>query len=211
MELTSSTAAAGATNRAVRRARVLEYLTLAWNSVEAVVGIGAGIVAGSTSLIGFGLDSVIESLSGGILLWRLRDGEDGDRRERIAQKLVGGSFFILGAYVTYESVEALVGREAPDASIVGIGLATLSLIVMPLLARAKRSAARSIGSFALESDSRQTDLCAYLSAVLLVGLGLNASLGWWWADPVAALGMVGIMVTEGVRAMRGETCETCHP
>ena len=211
MELTSSTAAAGATNRAVRRARVLEYLTLAWNSVEAVVGIGAGIVAGSTSLIGFGLDSVIESLSGGILLWRLRDGEDGDRRERIAQKLVGGSFFILGAYVTYESVEALVGREAPDASIVGIGLATLSLIVMPLLARAKRSAARSIGSFALESDSRQTDLCAYLSAVLLVGLGLNASLGWWWADPVAALGMVGIMVTEGVRAMRGETCEACHP
>jgi divalent metal cation (Fe/Co/Zn/Cd) transporter len=194
----------------LRRARNLEYLTLAWNLVEAAVGIGAGIVAGSTSLIGFGLDSVIESLSGGVLLWRLRDGKDGERRERLAQKLVGGSFFVLGAYVTYESIETLLGGETPDASVVGIVLATLSLIVMPLLARAKRSAARSIGSFALESDSRQTDLCAYLSAVLLVGLGLNATVGWWWADPVAALGMVGIMVTEGVRAMRGETCDTCH-
>jgi divalent metal cation (Fe/Co/Zn/Cd) transporter len=195
----------------MQRARFLEYLTLGWNLVEAVVGISAGIVAGSTSLVGFGLDSVVESLSGGILLWRLRDGEEGERRERLAQKLVGASFFVLGAYVTYESISALAGREEPDPSLVGIVLATLSLIVMPLLARAKRSVARQIDSLALEADSRQTDLCAYLSAVLLVGLVLNATLGWWWADPVAALGMVAIMVTEGVRAMRGETCDACHP
>ena len=201
----------GESDSMVSRARWLEYLTVGWNLVEAVVGIAAGVVAGSSSLIGFGLDSVIESLSGGVLLWRLRDGDQGEQRERRAQQLVGVSFFVLALYVSYESLGSLAGGEAPDVSLVGIGLAVLSLIVMPVLARAKRKAARQIGSYALEADSRQTDLCAYLSAVLLVGLGLNAALGWWWADPVAALGMVAIMITEGVRAMRGETCDSCHP
>ncbi len=179
--------------------------------VEAVVGIAAGVVAGSTSLIGFGLDSVIESLSGGVLLWRLKDGEEGEQRERQAQRLVGMSFFVLALYVSYESITTLVRRDPPDASIVGIVLAAVSLVVMPVLARAKRRAARRIGSMALESDSRQTDLCAYLSAVLLAGLGLNALFGWWWADPVAALGMVYIMIVEGRRAIRGESCDACHP
>ncbi len=194
----------------VSRARGLEYLTLAWNVVEAAIGLAAGFAAGSTSLIGFGFDSVIESLSGAVLLWRLRDGEKGHERERTAQILVGTSFFVLAAYVTFESIETLVQGDAPEASAVGIVLAVLSLIVMPLLARAKRSVAREMGSKALESDSRQTDLCAYLSAVLLAGLLLNALLGWWWADPVAALGMVAIMIAEGLRSVRGETCETCQ-
>lgn len=197
--------------RSLRKARWLEYVTLGWNAVEAVVGIGAGIAAGSASLIGFGLDSVIESLSGGVLLWRLRDGEAGESRERLAQQLVGFSFFVLAAYVSYESLDSLLNREAPETSLVGIVLAAVSLIVMPVLARAKRSVARRIGSLALESDSRQTDLCAYLSAVLLVGLLLNALVGWWWADPIAALAMVAIMIAEGRRALRGDPCETCHP
>jgi len=195
----------------VQRARRLEFLTLAWNLAEAVVGIGAGVGAGSTSLIGFGLDSVIESLSGGVLLWRLRDGEAGERRERQAQKLVGVSFFVLALYVSFESVTTLWQGEAPDSSAVGLVLASVSLVVMPLLARAKRAVAVQLDSRALEADSRQTDLCAYLSAVLLVGLGLNAVRGWWWADPVAALAMVVIIVTEGRRALKGDTCATCHP
>jgi divalent metal cation (Fe/Co/Zn/Cd) transporter len=166
-------------------------------------------MAGSIALVGFGVDSVIESLSGGALLWRLQHHENDDARERRALKLVGWSFLILAAYVAYESIESLIGREAPAVSWIGIVLAALSLIVMPILARAKRRVAARLGSKALEADSRQTALCAYLSAILLGGLAANAVLGWWWADPIAALVMVPIIVREGWQALRGEKCSDC--
>ena len=195
-----------ATTALLARGRRLEVFTLAWNVIEAIVAGLAGLAAGSTALIGFGLDSLIESLSGGVLLWRLQDGRAGEARERIAQRLVAMSFVALAGYVTVESVLTLSSRSEPDASLVGIVLATLSVIVMPILARAKRSVAAGLGSPALTADSRQTDLCAYLSAILLVGLGLNALLGWWWADPAAALAMVPIMVYEARRSWRGDSC-----
>ena len=194
----------------VRRGRNLEYLTIGWNSLEAVVAIGAGLLAGSIALVGFGVDSVIESLSGAVLLWRLFAGE---YREELALKLVGGSFLFLAAYVAFDAGKSLLFRELPEASYVGIGLAVLSLIVMPVLARAKRRVAANLNSRALQADSRQTDICAYLSAILLVGLGLNALFGWWWADPVAGLVMIPIIAKEGIRALRGETCcgdGACH-
>jgi divalent metal cation (Fe/Co/Zn/Cd) transporter len=196
--------------RYVRRARILEYLTLGWNSVEAVVAIGSGVLAGSTALVGFGVDSVIESSSGAILLWRLREGEAGDQREELALRLVGISFLVLALWVGWDASVSLLQREPPDESMVGIILASLSLIVMPLLARAKRNVAQRLGSRSLEADSRQTDLCAYLSAILLVGLGLNALFGWWWADPLAGLAMVPIIGREGAMALRGEACSDCH-
>ena len=164
-----------------------------------MIAVGAGFVAGSTALVGFGFDSFIESLSGGALLWRLRSDEDAERRERIALKLVGWSFLILAAYVAFDAAMSLIRRGPPEASYVGISLSVLSLVVMPLLARAKRRVAAEMGSRALEADSRQTDICAYLSAILLGGLLLNALFGWWWADPVAALVMVPIIAKEGVR------------
>jgi divalent metal cation (Fe/Co/Zn/Cd) transporter len=194
----------------VRRGRRLEYLTIAWNSLEAIAAIGAGLFAGSIALVGFGVDSVVETSSGAILLWRLRDGERGERRERPALRLVGFSFLLLAAYVAFDAVKSLVMREPPEASYIGIGIATLSLIVMPLLARAKRRVAVNLNSRALKADSRQTDLCAYLSAILLGGLLLNALFGWWWADPLAALVMFPIIAREGVQALRGETCDDCH-
>lgn len=193
----------------VRRGRRLEYLTIGWNVLEAVIAIGAGLVAGSIALVGFGVDSVIETSSGAILLWRLMSGE---HRERIALKLVGVSFLALAAYVAFDAGKSLLLREPPDESHIGIGLAALSLIVMPVLARAKRRVAAALNSRALEADSRQTDICAYLSAILLAGLGLNALFGWWWADPVAGLVMIPIIVKEGIEALRGETCcgDACH-
>jgi divalent metal cation (Fe/Co/Zn/Cd) transporter len=201
--------------RHVRQGRWLEYLTIGWNSLEGVVAIAAGFVAGSIALVGFGLDSVIEVTSGVALLWRLHCDapERRERAETVALKIVGLSFLALAAYVAFDAVRSLATREPPEASYVGIGLAALSLIVMPLLARAKRSVAAKINSRALEADSRQTDICAYLSAILLGGLILNALLGWWWADPAAALLMTPIIVREGVEALRGETCcgaEACH-
>ena len=190
----------------VRRGRRLEYLTIAWNSLEAVAAIGAGLMAGSIALVGFGVDSVIETSSGAVLLWRLRDGGRGEARERIALRLVGVSFLLLAAYVAYDAIKSLVTREPPEASYIGIGVAALSLVVMPLLARAKRRVAAEINSRAMQADSRQTDLCAYLSAILLAGLALNALFGFWWADPVAGLVMTPIITKEGVHALRGETC-----
>ena len=191
----------------LRRGRLLEYLTIGWNSVEAVVAIAGGIGAGSAALVGFGIDSVIESSSGAVLLWRLGD----DRREGFALRLVGLSFLALAAYVAFDAGTSLLGQEPPDVSYLGIGIAAVSLVVMPILARAKRNVATEIGSRALVADSKQTDLCAYLSAILLGGLLLNALFGWWWADPVAALIMVPIIAREGVAALRGETCDVCHP
>lgn len=194
----------------VRRGRLLEYLTIGWNVLEAVVAIGAGLFAGSIALVGFGVDSVIESTSGAILLWRLRDGERGEQRERIALRLVGISFLLLAAYVAFDAVKSLIRREPPEASYIGVGIAALSLIVMPLLARAKRRVAAQLNSRAMKADSRQTDLCAYLSAILLGGLLLNALFGLWWADPVAGLVMLPIIAREGFTALRGETCDDCH-
>jgi divalent metal cation (Fe/Co/Zn/Cd) transporter len=190
----------------MRRGRQLEYLTVGWNLLEGLVAVGAGVAAGSAALVGFGFDSFIESTSGGALLWRLRSDEDAERRERIALKLVGASFLLLAAYVAFDAGKSLINREPPDGSYVGVGLAAVSLAVMPLLARAKRRVAAQLKSRALEADSRQTDICAYLSAILLGGLLLNALLGWWWADPVAALVMVPMIAKEGVEALRGETC-----
>lgn len=190
----------------VRRGRRLEYVTIAWNTLEAVASIGAGLLAGSVALVGFGVDSVIESSSGAVLLWRLRDGERGERRERAALRLVGVSFLVLAAYVLFDASRSLVMREPAEASHVGIGVAALSLVVMPLLAREKRRVAARLESRALRADSRQTDICAYLSAILLAGLALNALFGWWWADPAAALLMTPIIAKEGVEALRGERC-----
>jgi divalent metal cation (Fe/Co/Zn/Cd) transporter len=197
----------------VRRGRLLEYLTIGWNLLEGIVAVGAGLLAGSAALVGFGFDSFIESLSGGALLWRLSSDENAERREAVALKLVGVSFLILAAYVGFDAVKSLAMRELPEASYVGIALSALSLVVMPVLARAKRRVAAKISSRALQADSRQTDICAYLSVILLAGLGLNALFGWWWADPVAALVMVPIIVKEGIEALRGETCcdeGACH-
>lgn len=194
---------------AVYRGLRLEYFTVAWNLLEAAVALAAGAVAGSIALIGFGLDSLIEVSSGGILLWRLHADHDEERRERVersALKLVGFSLLLLAAYVAGDSGASLVRREAPERSLPGIALAIASMIAMPLLARAKRRVASALGSSALQADSRQTDICAYLSAILLLGLLLNAAFRWWWADPVAGLVMVPLIAYEGSEALRGKTC-----
>jgi len=195
----------------VKRGRRLEYFTVGWNLLEAFVSLAAGLAAGSIALIGFGIDSLIETSSGVVLLWRLREGEEGERRERLALKLVGWSLLALAAYVGFEAAQALILREEPERSWPGIIIAALSLIVMPLLARAKRKVALGINSRALVADSKQTDICAYLSAILLGGLMLNAFLGWWWADPLAGLIMVPMIAKEGWESLRGETCPACHP
>ena len=208
----------GKNNRArqVKRGQRLEYFTIAYNSLEGVIAIVAGLVAGSIALVGFGFDSIIEVTSGVALLWRLHSDADESRRERmeaITLRIVGFCFLLLAVYVTYDSVKSLIRREAPGESIPGIVLAIASLIVMPLLVRAKRKVARSISSNALMADAKQTELCTYLSAILLAGLLLNALVGWWWADPVAAIVMVPIIVKEGIEGLRGETCcdeGDCH-
>ncbi len=194
----------------VTKGRNLEYLTLGWNIVEAGVAVGAGVVAGSIALVGFGVDSLIESLSGATLLWRLQLHEADEQRELIATKLVGVSFFVLAAYVAFDAAKTLLMREEPHVSVVGIALACASLVVMPLLARAKRRVAASLESRSLEADSRQTDLCACLSAILLGGLALNALFGWWWADPIAGFIMVPIIAHEGIETLRGDECDACH-
>ncbi len=193
----------------LREGRRLEIFTIGWNVIEAAVSIGAGILAGSAALVGFGIDAVIESGSGAVLLWRLQDREDHTERESTALRWVGASFLALAAWVGYDAARSIWLREIPSVSYAGISIAALSLIVMPWLARQKRRVAAEIGSRALESDSRQTSLCAYLSAILLGGLVLNATLGWWWADSVAALLMVPIIANEGLEALRGERCDDC--
>ena len=191
----------------VRRGLLLNWVTIAYNVIEAVIAIGAGVVAGSVALVGFGLDSVIEVTASGAAQWRLRADFDAPRRERVERatlRIIGWSFLALAGYVVYDSVDALVGREAPERSVVGLLLLALSAIVMPILARAKRRVARDMTSRALEAEATQTSLCAYLSVIALVGVALNALLGWWWADPVAALAMVPIIAKEGIEGARGE-------
>ncbi len=193
---------------AENRGRNLSYLTIIWNSLEGLIAVGAGIMAGSVALVGFGVDSVIEVSSGAIILWRLVSGE---HREKLALKLVGVSFLALSAYVAFQAVKSLWLYQPPEATYIGIGIAALSLLVMPWLAREKRKVAGQIKSDAMFADSRQTDLCVYLSAILLGGLALNAAFGLWWADPVAGLVMVPIIVREGIGALRGESCDDgCH-
>jgi divalent metal cation (Fe/Co/Zn/Cd) transporter len=177
----------------VRRGRNLEYFTIGYNSLEGLIALVAGLVAGSIALVGFGFDSLIEVISGAVLLWRLHADIDEARRERVEEislRIVGVCFLSLAAYVSYDSVKSLIKREVPHESLPGIILAAASLVVMPLLVRAKRKVARGINSGALMADSKQTELCTYLSAILLAGLLLNTFLGWWWADPLAALVMV---------------------
>lgn len=193
----------------LRRGQRLEYFTIAYNSAEGLVSIVAGLIAGSVSLVGFGLDSLIEVTSGAALLWRLHHDLNPSRREqveRIALRIVGACFIALALYIFYESGSALIRRDAPERSIPGIIVASASVIVMPLLARAKRRVAAGIGSGAMTADSRQADFCTYLSAILLGGLLLNAVWGWWWADPAAGLVMVPIIAKEGVDGIRGKAC-----
>jgi divalent metal cation (Fe/Co/Zn/Cd) transporter len=192
-----------------RRAQTLAGASVAYNVLEAVVAIAAGVVAGSVALVGFGLDSVVEVSSGLIILWQFHHRLP-ESRERQALRLMALSFFALAAYVTFESARALLFGGETDASPVGIGLATASLVIMPFLSWAQRRTGRALGSNAVVADSTQTLLCTYLSAVLLVGLVLNATLGWSWADPLAGLVIAAIAVREGVEAWRGEGC-CCTP
>lgn len=191
---------------AIKYGKILEYITISWNLVEGFVAVGAGIIAGSVALVGFGFDSFIEVSSGAVLLWRLYAGE---KYEQSALKLVGVSLLVLAAYVFFEATKKLIYIESPEASYVGIVIAVLSLGVMWWLAREKRNVAKEIHSHALEADARQTDICMYLSAILLVGLGANALFGWWWADPFAALLMIPIIAKEGIEALKGKTCNNC--
>lgn len=188
-----------------RRAQLLAATSVAYNLVEAVVAIAAGIVAGSIALIGFGLDSIVEVSSGLIILWQFRRGLP-EARERRALRLMAVSFFALAAYVTFESLRALVGGHQPEASPIGIALAAVSVTLMPVLSWAQRRTGRRLGSHAVVADSTQTLLCSYLSAVLLVGLVLNATLGWSWADPLAGLVIAAVAAREGLQAWRGEGC-----
>jgi divalent metal cation (Fe/Co/Zn/Cd) transporter len=199
----------------IKRGRRLEYFTIAYNSLEGLIAIVAGLIAGSIALVGFGLDSVIEVTSGAALLWRLQSDFDEARRERVESitlRIVGVCFLALALFVGYDAIKTLLLSEAPERSLAGIILAAVSLMVMPLLARAKRRVAAGIRSGAMVADAKQTEFCAYLSAILLGGLLANALFSWWWADPVAALIMTPIIAKEGVEALRGETCcdDACH-
>jgi divalent metal cation (Fe/Co/Zn/Cd) transporter len=192
-----------------QRGKRLEYFTLAWNTLEGIVAVVAGAWAGSISLVGFGFDSFVEVTSGAALLWRMSAEADPHRRERIEMvslKIVGACFLALAAYVTYQAASDLLRQQAPERSLPGIILACVSLLAMPLLSRAKRKVARGLGSAAMSADARQTEFCTYLSAILLLGLLLNAAFGLWWADPAAALVMVPIIAKEGIDALRGDVC-----
>jgi divalent metal cation (Fe/Co/Zn/Cd) transporter len=198
----------GDRRRLGRRAQMLAGASVTYNVVEAVVAITAGLVAGSVALVGFGLDSVVEVSSGLIILWQFRHPLP-QSREQTALRLMALSFFALAAYVGVESIRSLATGAEPDSSPVGIGLALASLVIMPLLSWAQRRTGRALGSNAVVADSTQTLLCTYLSAVLLVGLVLNATLGWSWADPIAGLVIAALAVKEGRQAWRGEGC--CAP
>jgi cation diffusion facilitator family transporter len=190
----------------------LTALTIGWNSLEAVIALVGGLLAGSVALVGFGLDSVVEVASALIIVWRLSrhggDHEANERAERRAVRLIALGFFAIAAYVVYDAVSKLLGlAEEPSQSTIGLAITALSLAVMPTLARAKRRVATGLGSVALKADAAETQLCTYLSAVVLVGLGANALFGWWWMDPVAGLIVAALAVKEGREAWRsGELC-----
>ncbi len=196
----------------LRRGRHLEYFTVFWNAGEGLVAVIAGAVAGSISLVGFGIDSFIEVTSGAALLWRMSVDSEIDSRERNERRaltIVGACFLALAVYIAYESATDLWSKKAPEHSIPGIVLACASLIAMPLLSRAKRKVGHALASAAMHADAKQTEFCTYLSAILLAGLLLNALFGLWWADPLAGLAMVPIIAKEGIEGLRGKACADC--
>ena len=193
--------------RLVRRARLLAWAGIGWHVAEFAIAIGAGVAASSIALIGFGVDSLIESVAGLIVVWRFADRRSHSQAaERRAQQLIALSFYVLAAYVSFEAVRALLGGDHPEASWVGIGLAAVTAPTMPLLARAKRRVGDQLGSSATVSEGAQNMICAYLSVALLVGLGANALLGWWWADPLTALLIAAVALREGRQSWRGDAC-----
>ena len=195
----------------VRRGQMLSRITLGYNTLEALAALVAGVIAGSVSLVGFGIDSIIEVSSSVAALWRLRSDVQAERRERVEQhanRIIGVSFILLAIYLTVDATHALWAHERPERTIPGIIVAALSVVVMPILASKKRRVAVGLGSRALAADATQTNLCMYLSAIVLGGLALNALFGWWWADPVAALVMVPIIAKEGIEGVKGvPACE----
>lgn len=198
--------------RLLQRALRLEYFTVCWNIIEGVIAVGAAVEAGSVALLGFGIDSFVETASAAVLIWRLRAEdarmplEEIERIDRRAHRLVGASLFALAVYISFDAAKALMRHERPQASAFGILITAVSLGVMWRLAREKRRAADVLESRALMADSFQTTACWWLSLATLIGIGLNAAFGWWWADPVAALGMAYFLVEEGREAWRGEEC-----
>jgi Predicted Co/Zn/Cd cation transporters len=213
---TSRLVAPGSSSRQalVRRGLLLNYATIAYNCVEAVVALVSGFLAGSVALVSFGFDSVIEVTASGAGQWRLRADVDPVRRarvERISHRIIGWSFVALAVYVLLDSAETLWRREHPRPTVTGLLLLCLSVVVMPVLARLKRRVAIALGSRAMVAEAAQTSLCAYLSVIALAGVGLNAWLGWWWADPLAALAMVPIIAREGLEGVRGDAhCDDCR-
>ncbi|HEX6712352.1 MAG TPA: cation transporter [Thermoleophilaceae bacterium] len=201
---------AGDRERLVSRARLLAWIGLGWHVAEAAIAIAAGIAASSIALIGFGADSLIEAAAGVVVLWLMAGRRSSSpTAERRAQQLIAASFALLAAYIGFESARDLVGGHHPDVSWVGIALSVVTLATMPPLAAAKRKVGIELGSAATTSESRQTMLCAYLSAGLLAGLGANALFGWWWADPVTALAIGGVAAYEAREAWRGRACDCC--
>jgi divalent metal cation (Fe/Co/Zn/Cd) transporter len=193
-----------------RRAKLLAWGGNAWHVVEFAIAVGAGIAAGSVALIGFGFDSVIEALAGGVIVWLFSGGRGSSHRaERRAQQLIAASYALLVVYIGIEASRDLIGSQHPEASWVGIGLAAFTAPTMPLLARAKRNVGRKLSSSATVSEASQNMICAYLSIALLVGLLANALLGWWWADPTAALVIAAVAAKEGVESWRGDSCDCC--
>lgn len=199
--------------RYLAQARRLSVFSIGWNVTEGSIAVTAGLIAHSGALTGFGFDSAIESISASVLLWRIHVERSQPQRaehvERTATRLIGASFLLLAAYVAYDAISSLATRDEPDTSIIGIALTAVSLIVMPVLARRKRRVATQLDSRAAQADSTQTMVCVWLSAVVLAGLALNATLGWWWADPIAALGVVAFLIIEGREAITAEQIDDC--
>jgi divalent metal cation (Fe/Co/Zn/Cd) transporter len=203
-------AAAPERRRLVRRAKGLSWLSLAWMTVEGAVAVTAGLVAGSVALVGFGIDSAIEGLASVIVIWRFTGSRTfSDAAELRAQKLVAISFFLLAPYIAQDALRTLIAGDHPETSWVGIGLSVGSLVVMPVLGRAKQRVGQRLGSSATAGEGSQNLLCAYMAAGVLAGLVANTVIGWWWLDPVIALGIAGLAVKEGRDAWRGESCDCC--
>lgn len=196
----------------VRYARRLEYFTIFYNSLEGLISVVGGLLISSISLVGFGFDSLIELTSGAVILWRLRADHDQTKREQIeaqSLKIIGYCFLLLSGYILYDSIQALLTHKYPEETVIGIVIAAASLVVMPILAKAKRKVAAQLGSNAILADARQCEFCIYLSIILLVGLLLNEVLGWWWVDSVAAICMTPIIFREGWDAVKGKSCQSC--
>ena len=192
-----------------RHVRFLVIFTISYNAIEAVVALIAGGIANSSALIGFGLDSVIEVSSAIAVAWQF-SAKQPETREKITLRIIAFSFFALAAYVSYRAISALISQEAADSSLIGIIIASLSILIMPFVAFIQRRTGNELGSHSVVADSRQTLLCTYISVILLLGLGLNSLFGWWWADAIAALVIAGLAVREGIEAWRGDACSSAE-